>query len=201
MHSRLREDLKKATKSLHSWLEASEALHFLHNNAIDEHDYRNLILKKAVFFKYLESLIFQYADKFKEEGLLDIVERLQRSEWLKEDLTELQLEGIKAPEVVFKSVDNFSAAVGALYVCEGSVMGGMQILPMLKKRLSANYSYRYYSGYGDSNMQNWKSFTDWLSKVQVNREQAILGACEVFINLRIHLDTPLKEEIKSIQVT
>ncbi len=184
----LRNELKSTTKSLHKWLESADNLQFLQDHQILKNDYHQLIKSLLTFFQALEPLIDQYKQDFINNGLLDIEQRLQRTLWLTEDLTHGECPIPTDTRLKFKTIDSFSAAAGALYVCEGSTMGGMIIKPQLKKHLGEHLPYRFYSAYGDNTMPLWHDFTHWLDHTEIDHEQALLAASEVFIKLRGCLD-------------
>lgn len=188
MSHSLRDELKQSTQSLHQWVEASDCLMILHQDKIEEAEYLRLISRMAVYFQQLEPLIAAHRDSFVKHGLQDIDQRLQRSGWLKSDLDGLSSDFMHSKSIEFKTLDSFSAAIGALYVCEGSTMGGMMIRPLLQKRLGEEYPFRFYQGYGKANMPMWKQFVSWMETIQVDRKAAMLAASEVFINLRACLD-------------
>lgn len=185
----IRAELKQTTKSLHQWLENADALKILHKETISETEYFQLMEKMKLFFQQLELLLIQFQAEFEAKGLTDFTQRLQRSQWLSDDLQNHSSELAPDNKINFQALNNFSGAVGALYVCEGSNLGGMQIKPLLQQRLGEHLPYYFYTGYGEDNMTQWQSFTRWLDSIEVEREKTILGACEVFIQLRACLDS------------
>lgn len=61
-------------------------------------------------------------------------------------------------------VHNEASALGALYVLEGSTLGGKFIAQMIRQRLPLENGYRYFSGYAEQNELMWKAFTEILNK-------------------------------------
>jgi heme oxygenase len=181
--SNLRENLKILTKEMHDKLENSPELSFLHNNEICIQNYYQLITKMHQFFNVLEPLIKQYENHFIKHGLGDIKKRFQRVQWLLDDLKEAEIEIPKTKEISFKTLNNFDSVVGALYVCEGSTMGGVQITKILSKKLGISYPFHFYKGYKDDTMAMWGDFCHWIDTIDINSTDVILGASEIYLRL------------------
>ncbi|MGI4814073.1 MAG: biliverdin-producing heme oxygenase [Janthinobacterium lividum] len=60
------------------------------------------------------------------------------------------------------SLDSPAALWGALYVMEGSTLGGRMIAPMVAQSLglSERHGYSYYEGYGERTGSMWKAFRE-----------------------------------------
>jgi heme oxygenase len=185
MNTQLKEHLKTITYPLHEWLENSDIFMDIKNNQITQEKYIELLSKLYDFMRVLEPKIKTFQEDFKKNGLLDIEQRLQKEVWLKEDLDVL---GVAAAneEVNFSTLNNFHSVVGALYVLEGSTMGGMQIVKMMQNQ-SEDKALRYYTSYQEQTMQMWTTYAQWLNRTNLNQYEASLGAMEVFIVLKKHL--------------
>lgn len=183
----LRNELKSLTANLHTWLEDSKQMQNLKSEKLSKEEYINLLSKLYCFIKILEQNIKKYKEDFKNSGLEDIEQRILKTTWLKKDLDFYQIP-LKQKEIEFKTLNNFSSIVGALYVLEGSTMGGMQISKILNKHFKENISAQYYESYKEQTMPKWLSFTAWLEKIKLDNYDAILGANEVFIQLKKHFE-------------
>ncbi|MBG6233654.1 heme oxygenase [Pedobacter sp. CAN_A7] len=86
-------------------------------------------------------------------------------------------------------IENHLQAIGALYVIEGSTLGGKYISQMISKQLeqadSAGLS--FFNGYGDNTMAMWSDFKDYMNK-QANNEaegaEIIAAANETFVKFK-----------------
>lgn len=183
----LRDELKNLTANLHTWLEDSKQMQNIKSEELTKEEYINLLSKLYCFIKVLEQNIKKYTDDFKNSGLEDIEQRVLKTTWLKEDL-DFYKKPLNEKEIEFKTLNNFSSIVGALYVIEGSTMGGMQISKILNRHFKENISTQYYESYKEQTMPKWLSFVSWLEKVELDNYDAILGANEVFIQLKKHFE-------------
>lgn len=118
--------------------------------------------------------------------MLDFEDRVQKTNWLEKDLIEFKMPIIKK-NVNFKTLNTFSSVVGALYVLEGSSMGGMQLTKILKLRYGENITCEYLQSYKNETIDKWNLFCTWLDNTSLNQHDVLLGASEVFIRLREHL--------------
>jgi heme oxygenase (biliverdin-IX-beta and delta-forming) len=106
-----------------------------------------------------------------------------RSELLEHDLSTIaELTGIKpsgsvltgcavddlhqTSEVDLDFIQNESTAIGALYVIEGSSLGGQILSRQLETNLSLTPTRggAYFAGYGTATAQRWKSFCRWANQ-------------------------------------
>jgi heme oxygenase (biliverdin-IX-beta and delta-forming) len=79
-------------------------------------------------------------------------------------------------------IDNKASAFGALYVLEGSTLGGRVILKMLLKNRTLNLSdneVRFFGGYGEQTGSMWKSFIAQLNE-QEDHEAMTTAANQTF---------------------
>lgn len=108
----------------------------------------------------------------------------RRLPWLDADLAGL---GCATPALVGPPVlESLAAGLGALYVVEGSTLGGRVILRHLD-RLGLRPA-TYFAGYGEATGRMWKGF---LAKLQAVPESAaataVAGATATFAHLEQHL--------------
>ena len=71
------------------------------------------------------------------------------------------------PEADFGFINSFAAAVGGLYVLEGSTLGAQLLSRMLHDSLgcTAESGGRWLAAYGDETGPRWKRFQAWLNAV------------------------------------
>jgi len=84
----------------------------------------------------------------------------------------------KAKEGDLPQIENFLQALGALYVIEGSTLGGRVIVKMLQRQLDIehNKGLSFFSGYGEETESMWTSFKELL-----NNQTLTLGETELII--------------------
>ncbi len=122
-------------------------------------------------------------DQLGRLGLPDLAARKARYHSLALDLAEL---GIPVPPLA-KSATPVDAAqsVGCLYVLEGSLHGGRQILAELERRtglLPAGQA-RFLRAFGERNDTAWRDFVSWLSSIEASptfEEAASRSAVKAF---------------------
>lgn len=183
-NKKLKEHLKSATYPLHEWLEESQQFNNLKNNELLEDDYKELLCSLYSLIYPLEQKLKEKKSSFEKEGLNDIDLRLEKTTWLEKDLESLKVKPQNIKPVEFKTLDSFDSLSAALYVIEGSTMGGMQIVKMLNENLPK----RYYQGYLQNTMPMWQKFAKWLDETNIDKYEATLAASEVFIILKKLMD-------------
>lgn len=77
---------------------------------------------------------------------------------------------------------NSDAALGCLYVLEGSTLGGQFIGKHLKRAfgLDEGNGAAFFNGYGDNTQKMWERFKNKLSAAPADEKTAIVSACETF---------------------
>lgn len=70
------------------------------------------------------------------------------------------------PSLDFSYIDSASAAIGALYVLEGSSLGGQFLSRQLQERLqlTAAEGGAYFNGYGANTGKHWQAFRHWANE-------------------------------------
>ncbi|HEV2480551.1 MAG TPA: biliverdin-producing heme oxygenase [Puia sp.] len=139
------------------------------------------------FFAPLEALI----QKQLTPELLPDIDRRSRAEYLLWDIRDLGLLNLEfricrdLPEV-----DSVEQAIGALYVLEGSTLGGRIIADMLQQQLGTAVPTSYFNGYGEENSRMWQTYKDFLNQPRTPEQQtAILEAAKAtFITLKNWID-------------
>jgi len=80
---------------------------------------------------------------------------------------------------------DLAAALGCLYVLEGSTLGGQLISRHLKRffNLDAENGAAFFTGYGEHTGAMWQTFRELLMAAEVDEDALIHAACETFITL------------------
>ncbi len=122
--------------------------------------------------EYVEFLNWMYAfygpleDRIKLLLTSDIfpdMEKRSRADFL---LRDMEAAGIPlpAPEICrdLPELNSFGKALGALYVVEGSTLGGRVIAGMLSRQLGSEKNLSYFNSYGNETGSMWLSFKAFL---------------------------------------
>ncbi len=172
----LTETIKEATKADHLALEKQVVKRL---KAIESgKDYAELLKYFYAYFSKVEAAVAPFITS---ELLPDYSERRNAS-YIKADIEALgeTLEGL--PQAQAPEVSNLQQALGALYVLEGSIMGGRIIVEMLAKA-GITQGVSFFSGYGPETGVKWQRFTSVLNaQAQTDQEQqqAIDSAQQTF---------------------
>lgn len=172
-------NIKEATKEAHLALEKKviEKMKAIHSDA----DYADFLKYFYVYFNAVEQVIAPYISTKAVELLPDYAER-RNSSFLKKDIEELGANVNNVPAVTVAKIDNAVRALGALYVLEGSIMGGPIIVKMLEK-LGIVKGISFFSGYGADTGVMWGKFIAVLNaeaNTSEEEKQAIDAANDTF---------------------
>jgi heme oxygenase len=87
-------------------------------------------------------------------------------------------------------IDTFGKALGALYVIEGSTLGGRVIADMLARQLGSEKSLSYFNSYGNETEGMWQSFKAYLDTAAATevREDALSAAETTFITFKTWIE-------------
>ncbi|MBE8712784.1 biliverdin-producing heme oxygenase [Sphingobacterium hungaricum] len=172
----LNEEIKTATKSAHQQLEVV-VIRELKSIRSDE-DYAQFLKKFHIYFQAIEQLIAPFLTP---EVLPDYAHR-RNSKDLAVDIHSLGSELGKSEQPLTPKIENTLDALSALYVLEGSIMGGPIIVQMLQKNgISKGFS--FFSGYGAETGTRWNAFIEVLNRYGADpatNSQAIAIANETF---------------------
>ncbi len=169
-------NIKEATKVAHQNLEKQVVLKLkaIRNNG----DYADLLKHFYAYFSHIEKTIKPYIT----ESILPDYAQRRNSEYIKADILELGSDISGLPYTTVPKIENTVQALGALYVLEGSIMGGSIIVKMLEKG-GVNQGVSFFSGYGEATGMMWGNFIAVLNahaKTEQEEEQAINAANETF---------------------
>jgi heme oxygenase len=164
------ERLKASTALAHQKLEKS-VLGLIQELQTSK-DYGNLLGLFYSYFGGLESLIDV---RTVEKYLPDYNER-RKSLWLLEDLLHMKKQH---PEICLQTdlplIKNPYQALGALYVMEGSTLGGVYIIKMIQRKIPGNgKGFHFFTGYGDRNALMWDRFKNALDHATTRDEDILM---------------------------
>ena len=176
----LSEELKESTKTNHQLLE--KALVAKMKAIRSEKEYAELLTLFYSYFGGLESRINEVIDG---DLLPDNAQR-RKTQALANDLEHL---GFKSPERAtgddLPQLNTHLQALGALYVIEGSTLGGKIISKMMQQQLGLDaQSLSFFNGYGDHTEQMWNTFKTALNKdnlLPAQQAEVIAAANETFL--------------------
>lgn len=153
------EQLKSITKEAHQELEKLVILQI--KEIRSDAGYAVLLRNFYTYFGALEASITPFITN---DVLPDFTER-RKSANLKQDLADLGagVSDIDTGTVALPHIGNALEAMGALYVMEGSTMGGGIIVKMLREKCNINRGLSFFSGYGDNTQAMWQKFTTALN--------------------------------------
>lgn len=160
--------LKKETVKYHDEIEQKLESNKLFEGAFNQNNYYKMLLVNHQFIQGLEPEIKSLLSEEDLEFLNKI--NLNKLELLEKDLIELNLE-ITQPEKN-ELLKNREEALGALYVIEGSMLGGMVIAKQLRKYPElAQAGFNYFGHYGQDIGPIWKSFIAYLNDHIITNDQ------------------------------
>jgi heme oxygenase (biliverdin-IX-beta and delta-forming) len=167
--TRLSEQVKALTWSAHQALEKYLVKIIRQISSVE--DYRRLLLLFYGYYKPVENLIEPHLKNSSPVPL-----QIRKSERLLSDIQEIDLrEDIIPVATELPLVQNDAQALAALYVLEGSTLGGKYILQMVRKNidLPEGTADSFLSGHGINTALNWKCFKDFLDEEIIRTEEHI----------------------------
>lgn len=156
--------LKARTAASHSKLENSLDVF---SQVRTPADYRRLLAK---FFTLYEPLEAQLGASVDWTSLKFDFEAHRKTAWLRDDLAAL---GVSAAEMdswqrcaELPDTTGVGAAIGCLYVLEGSTLGGQVISKRFRETLGVTPENggRFFNGYGAETGQRWRAFGHWAQR-------------------------------------
>jgi heme oxygenase len=179
----LSEKLKEATKTNHQLLEKKLITNIRSIQTAE--DYAKLI---ALFYGFFGGMEAKINEEIDPEKLPDYMQR-RKATALADDLIEL---GAAMPALAngneLPPIANHLQALGALYVMEGSTLGGKIISKIIRQQLNkpdmAGLS--FFNGYGEETDAMWQTFKAVLDQPLSPAEQDVVvqAADQTFIQFR-----------------
>lgn len=173
--------LKQATHAAHQSLEGMmiPAMKQIHHRQ----GYAQLLHLFYGYYAPLECLLEPFVGKY----LPDITTR-RKASLILDDLDALGEGNAAIPQTtVLPNITNAAQAMGALYVLEGSTLGGTHIAQLLQKQLGSDTGLSFFRGYGGETGSKWKTFLEALNAFPANETQEaelVAAANETFNTLK-----------------
>jgi len=175
----LSEILKRETQTLHDGVERNPFMLKMENKTFNLEDYKALL----VLFYGLHHVV---------EGQLSDYEELnmplrERSSHIEKDLKSLgctQAAMNKSCDTDLElKIDTLSKAYGALYVLEGSRMGGMFLTKMIRAHFGEQIPVSYFEGVKEKTPVHVAEFKEFLNEQEtiINAKECIQCAKDMFI--------------------
>jgi heme oxygenase (biliverdin-IX-beta and delta-forming) len=169
----LSQNLKKETIFNHQQLEKKLVSKMREMQNVD--DYTSLLQVFYSYFGGVETLVNSHIDI---KQLPDYAQR-RKTQQLVSDLTALDANVPLAADAEYLPIiTNNAQALGAMYVMEGSTLGGQIIKKMIHKQLGieADGAISFFNGYGDHTVKMWDTFKDVLDRTETQETKDIIIA-------------------------
>lgn len=179
--------LKKTTFDAHTTTE--KTLNPKLSSITNYEDYGLMLKMFYGFFQPLEKIISRYIGK---EILYDIDER-RNSMSILTDLKAID-QSTEALSIctVFPTINSISEALGAMYVLEGSTLGGRMICRMLMKNGFVQFNasnLHFFNGYGDNTGSKWTQFLSVIEQYENEVNDMVRTANDTFNCLTKWMET------------
>ena len=188
MENNLLHKIRTGTREHHEALEA-RLIHYL-KRIKTVADYTALLEAFYAFMEPVQEKILMYIDR----SMLPDIDKRRSAGYLRDDLQALGSNRVTLGEAQIPTIRNNAEAFGALYVMEGSTLGGKTITAMIRKVLGAACPARFFEGYKENTGAMWKEFLEILDINETNLDSNELVECskETFRLFGIWLDSSLK---------
>lgn len=171
--------LKESTKQPHLALEKKIIAKL--KNVRSEKDYSEVL---QYFYQYFSTLEQHIAPYLTTELLPDSEQR-RKAELLANDIAETGGNTVfDSANITMPQIENEVEALGALYVMEGSTLGGPVIVNMLRDKMGITNGISFFNGYGDDTQAMWQRFVATINNrvvEQEEQEQMIAAANDTFL--------------------
>lgn len=175
--------LKEKTRDRHDTIEAITNSSKIFDNTFTIDDYKKLLTVNGVIVNGFMDAIFEQLPADVQEKLAFTAN--SKKEAISKDAQELNIDMSSTKQTLGEA--NLPFALGALYVMEGSMLGGNVIAKTLKKDGNFDeHSFNYFTFYKDMLGPNWKNFLALLAEqVQSEEDQqsCLNGALQVYDHL------------------
>lgn len=169
-------DLRADTRDLHDQTEEAMQSARLQSEDFSKEEYAELLARLYYAHSRIDDSVYELLKE--EELYLDLYYRLSRQKALERDLKALDKSVETSEELLV--LDNRAEAWGALYVLEGSSLGGAMIYKSLRERDWPAKILNYYGYYGPDTGFLWKKFKQEFERA-LNMKQhyeAVKGGAE-----------------------
>jgi heme oxygenase len=184
----LAERLKKETQQQHI---AVEKLIIPRIKSLDSaHSYLKLLQIFYGYFQPLEEIINEHIS---DTVIADIKDR-RKAAVIAEDMN--FIDGGHQSYCTctdLPSVTNTAEAIGAMYVLEGSTLGGVHLSKMIRDRvnLDSRKGLKFFNGYGDQTLSRWEAFKASVNSAAYDdkfEERVVDTANETFIKFKLWIE-------------
>jgi len=180
------EKLRSETKSIHQALEKVLIPGIKQANSPEA--YAGILKTFYGYFKGMEPILdAQLSDK-----LVPAYSKRRKSNVILEDLKSMNMSGELAVANDLPEISTVPQALGALYVLEGSTLGGRVITKMLMQNLNLTDTkhLQFFSGYGDQTEMMWGSFLETLNNASNDQteDEIIQAAAETFSKFKTWIE-------------
>jgi heme oxygenase (biliverdin-IX-beta and delta-forming) len=178
------EELKKGTASVHAELEKKLIPHI--RQVKDRESYTRLLKLMYGFYHPLQQKLQPFLDRLNYGSHY----RGRQAESIVSDIGNLQPSGEEKIQETnhLPEIKNYAAALGALYVTEGSTLGGKIIAGMIARQVPQDLSrsLSFFNAYGDDTKPAWENFREMLNQPfsEEEKEQIIATARETFSSFK-----------------
>ncbi|MCS3531857.1 biliverdin-producing heme oxygenase [Chryseobacterium sp. JUb7] len=173
------EYLKQNTAEFHDAAEKLFSSEKIFSRTFTLEDYKKIIHTNYLMLLHSEDKIFSsLADKFSDK--LQLTDR-KKLPLIEKDLESLALENQAASHTL--EFDNENEALGAMYVIEGSTLGGNVIAKQLSKTEGFdNVTFNFFGCYQENTGPMWKSFKEVLDTEvkEENYNEVLSGAKKLY---------------------
>ncbi len=183
------EALKTKTAASHRHVEASPLMQPIASRTLTPQSYTHILRKFYGFFQPLESAIHQLPTL--EHYLPDLPVR-RKSGSILQDLRAIHQENMALAAIPLCSdvprITQVSEGLGALYVMEGSTLGGKIISKIVYETLgyTPEHGISFFNGYGTQTGPKWKAFQEALVRFTAStgqEEEVVQAAIQTFQKL------------------
>lgn len=146
----------------------------------NEEDYIELLRCFYSFFNGMEKKL----SLFVTADILPDIDERRNSSYILDDIKTLGGSVENLPKAKIPEIQDITEALSAMYVLEGSIMGGPYIVKMLEKR-GITRGFSFFEGYGENSGKMFGIFADILNQYSQNEadsKRAVEKANETFIN-------------------
>jgi heme oxygenase (biliverdin-IX-beta and delta-forming) len=167
----LAENLKEQTLTYHQQLEKKLVSQI--KGLATKEDYLQLLQLFYGYFGGLEDRINLFID----QNILPDHAQRRKTGAIADDILAMGGEPmLKAGNDALPEINNAEQALGALYVIEGSTLGGSIISKMISGKLGLTTGLSFFNSYGENTHQMWDAFKAILNKKSAETEPVITAA-------------------------
>lgn len=177
------EKLRATTKPMHDELDNAMVPHIMNISSVN--DYIQLLVAFYGFFKP----VYDDIDKYINTSVLPDYHTRRKPAHILDNLRTLQyFNPVQHIAQQLPHINSTPSAFGALYVLEGSTLGGLMIKKMIADKLHLpDDQLSFFAGYGKQTKERWTKFIDVLNTAGTNSQSAdsvVETAADTFLNFK-----------------